>query len=117
MSSHVLSEVQQTADRVGIVRDGKMVAVEQVETLRERAMPMLEIRFESPVPREAFDGLPNVQEVVVDGAVLRCRVHGTADALVKTAARFTVVSIRANDPNLEELFFTYYQTKEAGRAA
>ncbi len=117
MSSHVLNEVEQVADRVGIVRDGKMVAVEQVETLRERAVPMLEIYFDSPVPREAFEDLPDVQELVIDGFVLRCRVQGRADALIKTAARFTVVSIRANDPNLEELFFTYYQTKENGHAA
>jgi ABC-2 type transport system ATP-binding protein len=117
MSSHVLSEVQQSADRVGIVRDGKMVAVEQVETLREHAMSLLEIRFDSPVPREAFDGLLDVYDLVIDGLVLRCRVRGRADALIKAAARFTVVSIRAADPNLEELFFSYYQAKEDSRAA
>ena len=53
MSSHVLSEVQQTADRVGIIRDGRMVAVESVEALRRRAVRRVEIHFDEPVRPDA----------------------------------------------------------------
>ncbi len=117
MSSHVLSEVQQTADRVGIVRDGRLVAVEGVETLRERAVRRVEIHFDAPAPAEAFATLAGVHEARVDGAVLRCRLDGRADALVKAAARFTVLSLLAEEPDLEEVFFTYYQTGGDGHAA
>jgi len=108
MSSHVLSEVQQSADRVGIVRDGVMVAVESVDDLRRRAVRRVEIRFDDPVPEEVFAELPGVTDVRLDGSVLSCRLAGRADPLVKAAARWGVESMVIEEPDLEELFFTYY---------
>ena len=112
MSSHVMSEVQATADRVGIVRDGVMVAVERVEELRERAVRQVEIHFEDPVTVEEFEVLPGVSDVTVSVGVLRCRLNGRADALVKAAARHTVIGLRSEEPDLEELFVTYYRGAE-----
>jgi ABC-2 type transport system ATP-binding protein len=109
MSSHVMSEVQQTADRVGIVREGRMVAVERVEELRERAVRDVEIHFEDPVTPDEFAALPGVSDVTVTDTVLHCRLDGRADALVKAAARHTVIGLRSEEPDLEELFVTYYR--------
>ena len=109
MSSHVMSEVQQTADRVGIVREGVLVAVERVEDLRERAVREVEIHFEGPVTAVEFDSLPGVSDVTVSGNVLRCRLNGRADPLVKAAAKHTVIGLRSEEPDLEELFVTYYR--------
>ncbi|HET8683363.1 MAG TPA: ABC transporter ATP-binding protein, partial [Micromonosporaceae bacterium] len=109
---HVMSEVQQTADRVGIIREGRLVAVEQVEQLRERAVRRVEIHFEEPVAVAEFAGLPGVSELTVDGPVLHCRLDGRADALVKAAGRHTVLSLLSEEPDLEELFFTYYRVGE-----
>jgi ABC-2 type transport system ATP-binding protein len=109
MSSHVLSEVQQVADRVGIIREGRLVTVERVETLRERAVRKVEVHFEAPVAAAEFAALPGVSDLRVDGAVLRCRLAGRADALVKAAARHTVVDLLSEEPDLEELFFDYYR--------
>ena len=117
MSSHILSEVQQAADRVGIVRDGMMVAVEAVETLRRRAVRHVEIHFDEPVAPDAFVGLPGVTDVRVDGPVLRCRLAGRADPLVKMASRYAVDSIIVAEPDLEELFLTYYHEDGAADAA
>jgi ABC-2 type transport system ATP-binding protein len=117
MSSHVLSEVQQSADRVGIIREGRMVAVEAVESLRQRAVRRVEIRFDEPVSTDAFVGLPGVSDVTADGRSMRCRLAGRADPLVKMAARYAVESIVVEEPDLEELFFTYYRTEEPADAA
>jgi ABC-2 type transport system ATP-binding protein len=117
MSSHVMSEVQQTADRVGIIREGRLVTVERVEELRERAVRRVEIHFGDPVNAAEFDRLPNVSEVAVDGSTLHCRLDGRADALIKAAAAHTVINILCEEPDLEELFFTYYATQEARRVA
>jgi ABC-2 type transport system ATP-binding protein len=117
MSSHILSEVQQCADRVGIVRDGRMVAVETVETLRWRAVRRVEVRFDQPVTAEAFADLPDVTEIEVDEATLRCRLTGRADPLVKAIARYGVASLTVEEPDLEELFFVHYQDDGAGHAA
>ena len=109
MSSHVMSEVQQTADRVGIVREGVMVAVERVEDLRERGVRRVEIHFEDPVTGEEFATLPGVSDVTVADTVLRCRLDGRADPLVKAAAKHTVLGLLSEEPDLEELFVTYYR--------
>jgi ABC-2 type transport system ATP-binding protein len=109
MSSHVMSEVQQTAHRVGIIREGRLVTVERVETLRERAVRKVEIHFDAPVPAAEFAAPPGVSDLRVDGAVLRCRLAGRADALVKAAGRHTVVDLLSEEPDLEELFFDYYR--------
>jgi beta-exotoxin I transport system ATP-binding protein len=116
MSSHVMSEVQRTADRVGIVREGRMVAVERVEELRERAVRRVEIHFEDPVTAEEFSALPGVSDVVVTDHLVRCRLDGRADALVKAAARHTVIGLRSEEPDLEELFVTYYRGAEHAAA-
>jgi ABC-2 type transport system ATP-binding protein len=113
MSSHVLSEVQQSADRVGIIRDGRMIAVESVGALRRRAVRRVEIHFDEPVDGSAFAAIEGVHGVQADGSVLRCRLAGRADALVKAAARFGVESIVVEEPDLEELFFTYYRGGDA----
>src|SRR5262249_49891098 len=120
MSSHVLAEVQHTADRVGIIRDGRLIAVEQVEDLRERALRRVEIVFADTVSAGVFEAVPGVSEVTVDGPTLRCKLDGRADPLIKAAARHTVVSFLAEEPDLEELFFHYYVTdvtEEAVHAA
>jgi ABC-2 type transport system ATP-binding protein len=117
MSSHVLSEVQQSADRVGIVREGKLVAVEAVDELRQRAVRRVEIQFDEPVPADAFSGVPELVDVRIEGSVLHGRLAGRADALVKAASRFGVASITVEEPDLEELFFVYYRGEEAGDAA
>jgi len=117
MSSHVMSEVQQTADRVGIIREGRLVTVERVEELRERAVRTVEIVFDAPVDAGEFTRVAGVSDVTVHGATLRCRLDGRADDLVKTAAAHTVVSLLSEEPDLEELFFSYYASKEADRVA
>lgn len=116
MSSHVLAEVEHVSDRVGIVRSGRLVAVEDISALRERAIRKVEFHFDAPVPREAFDGLPGVRDLVVEGASLRCTIDGRPDALIKAVAAFTVVHMVSAEPDLEEIFLAYYSEEEAPHA-
>lgn len=116
MSSHVLSEVQQAADRAGIIRKGRLIAIDEVDQLRARALRHVRVTFGSPVAAADFEGLANVVDPEVDGAVLRCRLVGNADALVKRLAAHHVVDIVSEEPQLEELFFHYY-TGESDHAA
>jgi ABC-2 type transport system ATP-binding protein len=116
MSSHVLSEVQQSADRVGIVREGKMVAVESVDAVRRRAVRRVEVHFDQPPPPDGLASVEGISDIEISGNLLRCRSAGRVDALVKALARYPVESLTIQEPDLEELFFAYYE-KEADRAA
>lgn len=118
MSSHVLAEVQQAADRVAIVRDGQLAAVERVESLGKRAVRAVEIHFDDPVDPAEFSVLPGVSDVVVSGPVLKCTVDGRIDPLIKAAARHQVVDMLSAEPDLEETFLSfYYHGEGAGDAS
>ena len=111
MSSHVMGEVQQACDRVGIIREGTLVAVERIEDLRQRALREIEVRFDSAVDAAEFVALQGVSDLTMEGRVLRCKLAGEPDALIKALARYHVVDLISQEPELEELFFTYYEVK------
>ncbi|PKO21208.1 MAG: ABC transporter [Chloroflexi bacterium HGW-Chloroflexi-1] len=114
LSSHVLPEVAKTCDRVGIIREGRLVAVEQVAALKAKALRRLEIRFAAAVPPAVFAGLPGVRDVRVENGALHCTVVGPLDLVVKTAAQFEVVDLVSHEPSLEEVFLAHYSSEEAG---
>ena len=114
MSSHVLSEVQATSDRVGIIRDGVLVAVEDVDTLLGSATREVEIVFAEPVPAADFADLEGVGGLSVEGSVLRCTLNGSADGLIKAAASHTTVRITSAEPDLEDFFFHRYSSDDEG---
>src|SRR6185503_11958667 len=74
LSSHILSEVEKTCDRVAIIRDGRLVRVDRVESLRDIAHHQVELRFAGDVPVGAFAGLPGVSDVTTEDHTLRLRV-------------------------------------------
>ncbi|MEX0616373.1 MAG: ABC transporter ATP-binding protein [Candidatus Woykebacteria bacterium] len=112
ISSHNLPEVEKICDRVGIIREGELAIVERVETLREKALRPLEVHFSKAPKLEEFSKIEGVQDVRVEGNLLRCTVVGTLDSFVKEIAKYEVVNIISQEPNLEELFLTYYVDKE-----
>ncbi len=108
LSSHVLPEVERTCDRVGIIREGVLVAVEDVASLKAKALRRLEIRFAAPPPLAAFAGLPGVRDLRIESSSLHSQVAGSLDAMIKAAARFEVLDVISTEPSLEEIFLTYY---------
>ncbi len=108
LSSHVLPEVERVCDRVAIIREGRLIAVEDVGGLKERAVREIELRFAGPVPAGAFAGLANVHDLEIHGDALHCTVSGSIDALVKAAARFEVIDMESHEPSLEDIFLTFY---------
>jgi ABC-2 type transport system ATP-binding protein len=109
LSSHVLAEVEEIAGRVAIVRSGKIVDVDDVRALRERAGQDVLLRFAAPVEPGEFANLPGMTDVVVDHNTLTCRLHGAPGTLLAVAARHEVVRWQAHDRDLEELFMDFYR--------
>jgi len=112
ISSHIMPEVEKVCDRVAIIREGKLITVEDVDTLKARALRHLEVHFAVPVPPEKFTDIDGVQDVIVESDTLRCTVTGRLDAFVKTAAQFEVINLVSQEPSLEEIFLTYYSGGE-----
>jgi ABC-2 type transport system ATP-binding protein len=108
LSSHVLSEVERTCDRVAIIRDGRLVKVDRVEALRDLAHHQVELRFTGAVPLDAFQGLPGVSELAAEDHLLRMRVTGAITPVVRAAARYELVDFVSREPSLEETFLAQY---------
>ena len=108
LSSHFLLEVEQLADRVGIIREGRLAAVEEIDRLKSRSIRRLEIEFAGPAPEAEFIQLDGVRNVRTQGRTLVCDVAGALDPLIKAAARHTIVNLKTHEPNLEEIFLAYY---------
>lgn len=111
LSSHVLPEVERVADRVGIIRNGFLVAVESIAALKQRAVHRLEVRFaESIGDRDPFGEIPAVRssEISAGGHVAHLLIEGSIDAVVKQLAGYSVESLVSHDADLEEAFLAYY---------
>ena len=112
LSSHDLDEVERVCDRVGIIREGKLVAVEQVAEMRSRAWRKVTVRFAGPVDAGEFNQLSGVDQAQVDGNALSFRALDGLDQTIKALARHEVVDVEITRPTLEELFLSYYSSGE-----
>jgi ABC-2 type transport system ATP-binding protein len=117
LSSHILSEVERTCDRVAIIRDGRLVRVDRTEALRDLAHHQVEVVFTDTVPVADFSSLPGVSDVVVEDHTLRLRVAGSITPVVRAAARYELADFVSREPSLEETFLAEYKSEaqEASR--
>jgi ABC-2 type transport system ATP-binding protein len=112
LSSHVLSEVEKTCRRVGIIRDGSLVRIGDVAEVKAIKRYEITITFANAVPAESFKTLDGVLEVEAlnHGHGVRLTMQGPADAAIKAAARYPVVSLVSYEPSLEDIFLRYYES-------
>jgi ABC-2 type transport system ATP-binding protein len=110
LSSHVLPEVERLADRVGIVRESRLVVVEGIESLKSRALRRIDILFDGPIDAAEFEPLPGVRSVERsrNGHGLELQVEGSLDAVFRAAARHPVKDFVSREADLEEVFLAYY---------
>ena len=108
LSSHILSEVEKTCDRVAIIRDGQLVKVDRVEALRDLAHHQVELRFAGDIPLGAFAALPGVSDLTTEVNLLRMRVSGSIAPVVREAANYELLDFVSREPSLEETFLAQY---------
>ena len=114
LSSHELDEVQRVCDRVGIVRAGRLVAVERIEDLLGRARRRFAAELADPAGLERLRALPGVSDLVAAGNRVTFTATGDLDPVVRELAAHHVVDLEAMHPSLEEVFLGYYDEGEAG---
>ena len=109
LSSHELDEVQRVADRVAIIRKGRLVITDTVERLRRQAPETIELRFATPVAPAVFESLPGVQRVTVDGDRVTLQTSGRLAELLRVIADHDPLDVVARHADLDELFLSYYR--------
>lgn len=111
LSSHELDHVEHAADRVGIVRDGRLIAIEAIATLKARALRRVEVRLARAHPGVgSLADLPGVRDMVVDDRTVRLTIEGAMDQLIKALSKLPVETLTSEAPDLDEIFLSYYGT-------
>jgi len=108
LSSHELDEVQRVCDRVGIVRGGRLIAVERMADLLGKARRRFTVELADPDGAERLRSLPSVEDFAADGSRVTFSAGGDLDAVVRELAGHHVVDLEATHPSLEEVFLGYY---------
>lgn len=113
LSSHELDEVQRSAHRVGIIRDGRLVAEDTVEGLRRAAPQKMDIRFRYPVDQAELSSLRGVTVTAADGPRVTLDVTGEIGPVLRVIASHDPVDLTSRPADLDELFLGFYRQSPA----
>jgi ABC-2 type transport system ATP-binding protein len=108
LSSHVLSEVQAICDRAAILRDGQLQAVEEVEKLTHVDFRWITVRLREPAADLHFAGIDSISHVEINGNIIKLRLRGDFDPLLRALSGHYVENLHIQEPSLEDIFLTYY---------
>jgi len=110
LSSHVLAEVGQVADRVGLIREGRLVAVERVSDLRRQSVHLVDASVSGPFDASILASLPGVTlQRDVEGWDVHLDVAGSVNPVVRALAELDLADLSVREPDLEELFLSFYE--------
>jgi ABC-2 type transport system ATP-binding protein len=110
LSSHILSEVEALCDRVGILRDGRLVDEGTLAELRHLSSQTIEVSFDGPAPR--LDDVPGIHVISAGANTLRIEVSASIGPLLGELAKHSVIAMTSREPSLEEIFLHHYDGSE-----
>jgi beta-exotoxin I transport system ATP-binding protein len=113
LSSHELDEVQRSAHRIGIIKEGRLVAEDTVEGLRRTAPRKVEIRFRRPVDQAELNSLRGVTVTAADGSRMTLDVVGEIGPVLRVIASHDPVDLTSRPADLDELFLGFYRQSPA----
>src|SRR5213594_1533555 len=109
ISSHVLSEVEHVCDRVGIVREGHLATVGQLDQLAGMRAHRIEIVFAGPPPVERIRAIPGLEQIDVHDHRVSGMLRGEFEPLMAVLASSRVTKFESREPSLEEIFLGFYR--------
>ncbi|PEZ04938.1 ABC transporter ATP-binding protein [Bacillus sp. AFS018417] len=114
MSSHIFTEIERTCDRVGIIKDGKLLTVENIHDLRAKQRQVLDVTVSSQEQLQALKKT-TLQIDSVQGNTASIIVQGNYNELLQTLAQHDVIGFQMRTMDLENIFMHYYDEEGADR--
>lgn len=108
MSSHNLNEVEQVCDRIGIIKNGKMVASETIQGVRQMKIHIVKATFSGTYDEKDFK-LPNAEIQKAEKHEIELHVKGNLNALLQRLSRYSVSDLEITHASLEDVFMRYYE--------
>ena len=118
LSSHILPEVEHTCNRVAIIREGRLVKIDQVSLLKDIRQHDVEISFAGPASVEWFKHVAGVARVAqgADEHTLQLNVQGELTEIIQIASQHSATNIATHEPSLEEVFLRFYEPEQSSAA-
>ncbi|UCG56310.1 MAG: ABC transporter ATP-binding protein [Phycisphaerales bacterium] len=107
LSSHILSEVEKVCDRVGILKEGELVAIREISEIKRLRLRSIEITFKQEVNESVFR-LDGVRKVERDGNTIQLWVDSNINGILRTISEYPVENMSFRDASLEDIFMEYY---------
>ena len=108
LSSHILNEIEDLCEKVGIIKDGTLIASEQISALKNKTIKKYEVTFENPPSKNKLSEIKGIYDLKIKDEIATFTIKGNIDDMIKTISKFTVINLRILEPDLEEIFLTYY---------
>ena len=108
LSSHILNEIEDLCEKVGIIKDGTLIASEQISALKNKTIKKYEVTFENPPSKDKLSEIKGIYDLKIKDEIVTFTIKGNIDDMIKTISKFTVINLRILEPDLEEIFLTYY---------
>lgn len=109
LSSHTLAEVQRVADRVGIIRQGTLIALESIASLRAKGIRKIEFELVAEPDPQIFTGIAGIRDLLIERNRVFVSLEGAIDSLLSVITQnCTLLDMSTNEADLEEVFLTYY---------
>ena len=115
LSSHILPEIEQTCDRVAIIREGRLIKIDHVSALKDIHQHDVEISFAGPAFVEWFKNVAGVTSVAqgADEHTLQLNVQGELTEIIRIAGEHDATNIDTHEPSLEEVFLRFYEPEQS----
>ena len=108
MSSHSFEEIERTCDRVGIIRQGDLVAIENIHVLKEKRRKTYLVTFDSPQSAAEFQKKDGFDRIVINGATAKVSILGNVSGFVQELGHYSVLDLDTENSSLEDIFMQYY---------
>lgn len=108
-SSHILGEVQRLCSRVGIIKDGKIIKVENIKDLLQNSTKRFKINTLKPIDKKVFASIKGVSELAQEDKEINFLYRGHLDEVTKVLAKLDLTNLEVTEPDLEEIFLHYYK--------
>lgn len=109
ISSHDLTEVQKICDRAGFIKDGLLVASENIKNSVEINLRRYTVQFLKPPAENILDGVSGVTEIITKGTQLTFTVRGEVGAALNAISENNPIDLQEEETSLEDLFMKYYE--------
>lgn len=110
-SSHILSEVQKLCDRVAIIKDGEIMNVEKIATLKENNHKKFKIEAQATIDSNFFN-IDGVHDLNREDSIISFLFRGNINDVMKKIAEIEITNLWIEEPDLEEIFMHYYEKEE-----